>query len=205
MAEAFYQSVQGPFQLLIVGDPLCQPWADIPQVAVEGIADGQFVSKLITLKPTATLSSGLGAERFDLFIDGRFRKSAAPGAALTLDTTTLGDGHHELRVVAVANNALETQGRWIAGVIVKNGTDAVSVTAPSGLRVTGPMVTLNVTSTANGPIAAFHNGREVGRIPGKQGTLQISTEKLGKGPVTVTARTLGPKAVSSRPVGLEIQ
>ena len=27
LAEAFYQSVFGPFQLLIVGEPLCQPWA----------------------------------------------------------------------------------------------------------------------------------------------------------------------------------
>jgi hypothetical protein len=26
LAEAFYQSVQGPYQLLIVGDPLCAPW-----------------------------------------------------------------------------------------------------------------------------------------------------------------------------------
>jgi hypothetical protein len=26
LAEAFYQSVAGPYQLLIVGDPLCRPW-----------------------------------------------------------------------------------------------------------------------------------------------------------------------------------
>ena len=33
LAEAFYQSVNAPYQLLVVGDPLCQPWATIPQVA----------------------------------------------------------------------------------------------------------------------------------------------------------------------------
>ena len=27
MVEAFYQSVSGPYQLLIVGDPLCRPWS----------------------------------------------------------------------------------------------------------------------------------------------------------------------------------
>ena len=27
LAESFYQSVNGPYQLLIVGDPLCRPWA----------------------------------------------------------------------------------------------------------------------------------------------------------------------------------
>lgn len=36
LAEAFYQSVAGPYQLLIVGDPLCQPWAERPGLQVEG-------------------------------------------------------------------------------------------------------------------------------------------------------------------------
>ena len=30
VAESFYQSVLCPYQLLIVGDPLCRPWANIP-------------------------------------------------------------------------------------------------------------------------------------------------------------------------------
>ena len=32
LAEAYYQSVHGPAQFLIVGDPLCRPWATIPVV-----------------------------------------------------------------------------------------------------------------------------------------------------------------------------
>ena len=31
LAEAFYQSVYAPYQLMIVGDPLCRPWANIPR------------------------------------------------------------------------------------------------------------------------------------------------------------------------------
>lgn len=34
MAEAFYQSIHGPYQLLIVGEPLCKPWARIPRVSI---------------------------------------------------------------------------------------------------------------------------------------------------------------------------
>lgn len=33
LAEAFYQSVAGPYQLLIVGDPLCRPWGKGPAAA----------------------------------------------------------------------------------------------------------------------------------------------------------------------------
>lgn len=36
LAEAFYQSVASPYQLLIIGDPLCQPWAKRPQVTCPG-------------------------------------------------------------------------------------------------------------------------------------------------------------------------
>src|SRR5690606_3778808 len=30
LGEAFYQSVQGPYQILLAGDPLTQPWARPP-------------------------------------------------------------------------------------------------------------------------------------------------------------------------------
>lgn len=36
LAEAFYQSVASPYQLLILGDPLCQPWAQRPTIDIEG-------------------------------------------------------------------------------------------------------------------------------------------------------------------------
>jgi hypothetical protein len=204
LAEAFYRSVQGPFQLLILGDPLCQPWAAIPKVEVYGVTEGQFVSRTLELAPSATVE-GSGVRHFDLFVDGEFREQAKDGGSFSLDTTKLADGYHELRIVAVADTPIETQGRWIGGVVVKNGTDAVAISAPSGPRVTGPLVMLNATSTADGPIAVFHNGREVGRLAGKQGGIQILTEKLGKGPVTLIARTVGARQLVSRPVTLEIQ
>ena len=37
-AEAFYQSLSGPYQLLIVGDPLCTPWASRPAVRQPDLA-----------------------------------------------------------------------------------------------------------------------------------------------------------------------
>ncbi|MEQ8847380.1 TIGR03790 family protein [Botrimarina sp.] len=36
LAEAFYLSVAAPYQLLIVGDPLCQPWAKRPTLQLTG-------------------------------------------------------------------------------------------------------------------------------------------------------------------------
>ena len=55
LAEAFYQSVYGPYQLLIVGDPLCRPWANIPKVEASGIKNGDVVKGELVLTPTATV------------------------------------------------------------------------------------------------------------------------------------------------------
>jgi len=34
LAEAYYQSISGPYQLLILGDPLCKPWGRSAELAV---------------------------------------------------------------------------------------------------------------------------------------------------------------------------
>ena len=49
LAEAYYQSVEGPFQLLIVGDALCQPWATPPVLQVKGIAEGEKIKGTVKL------------------------------------------------------------------------------------------------------------------------------------------------------------
>ena len=204
LAEAFYQSVQAPFQLLILGDPLCQPWAFIPKVSIEGVADGASISGKVEIKPSAELYGKRAVDRFEFYIDGRPQPARKPGQAISLDSTKLADGYHELRVIAVDDSPVETQGRWIGGVTVDNGPGAASLTSPAGSRVTGAQVTLNVNSTVDGVTAVFHNGREVGRITGRQGVLTVPTEKLGRGPVTLDARTLGKTPLRSPPLTLEI-
>lgn len=55
LAEAFYLSVAAPYQLLILGDPLCQPWAERPGLEVEGWP-GEITTD--PLKPGATSTIG---------------------------------------------------------------------------------------------------------------------------------------------------
>ena len=71
LAESYFQSVSGPYMLLIVGDPLCQPFADAPKVAVEGIKPGQEVKGMLTIKATATAPPPRRVGSLELFIDGR--------------------------------------------------------------------------------------------------------------------------------------
>lgn len=201
MAEAFYQSIQGPYQLLILGDPLCQPWALIPEVTVDGL-NLDALAGTVEIKPTVKFAPGRRAARMELYVDGKHREA---GESFSLDTTKLPDGYHELRVVVTDDTPLETQGRWIGDVMVKNGRDAVSLVTAGGSTTNAAQITLTMSSTVNADAAVFHNGREVGRVTGVNAKLTIPAETLGRGPVTLHARTFGKPLLSSRPLRLEIE
>jgi len=85
LAEAFYQSVAGPYQLLIVGDPLCRPWgppaasapavptapmrfelpAELASIAADGLPEGQAVGRgfrAIAANGVRTISGAQGSQ-----------------------------------------------------------------------------------------------------------------------------------------------
>jgi hypothetical protein len=144
-------------------------------------------------------------DHFEFYVDGHRISESAPGATIEFDTTQVGDGYHELRVVAVDDTPVETQGRWFGAVSVVNGPARVSVSSPAGPRISGPTLTLKVSSAAAGEAAVFHNGREIARTPGAESTLSVPTELLGRGPVTLEVRTLGVPPVRSSPLTLTIE
>lgn len=114
LAEAFYQSVFGPYQLLIVGDPLCQPWATFPEVTLSGIESGERLDRIVQFRA----ESKPMAKHFEIFIDGRRADIVKSGQPIRVDTSSLSPGSHEVRVVAVEASAIETRGRKILTVTV---------------------------------------------------------------------------------------
>ena len=118
LAEAYYQSISSPYQQLIVGDPLCQPWATFSEIQLKEVADGQRLSGSIEITPSVKRGQ---VKLFELFIDGTKVGQCLPGKQFDLDTTRLADGYHEIRVVATDRTPIEVRSRWIGEVIVKNG------------------------------------------------------------------------------------
>ena len=200
MAESFYQSIAGPYQQLIVGDPLCQPWADVPQIEVGEIQDGARLSKQVTLTPTAKTSQGKAIAYFELFVDGKRTKRCLAGGKFALDTTSMADGIHELRIVGTDNTAIETQGRWVAEIMVKNGLDAIQLSVDESQLAAGmKYLMVKVTSTLKEDVQVLHNGREVGHTSQGSGTVRIAVDSLGSGPITLYAQSEGDPGLRSRP------
>jgi hypothetical protein len=210
VAEAFYQSVYGPYQLLIVGDPLCRPWANIPRVSVEGLQPGATVKGKLTLKPSATVPGGSAVERFELFVDGWLRTECGPGGSLELDTTQLADGYHELRVVAVEAGLIQSQGRQIMAVTTANhGRKIAATVTPQGSVRPGRPLVVAANSPGSVDINVLHNSRLLGRIAGEQGRLSIDPATLGYGPVRLRVVGRGKGGSTSyawaRPLELTVE
>ncbi|NQT16133.1 MAG: hypothetical protein HQ582_25475, partial [Planctomycetes bacterium] len=188
LAEAFYQSVSGPYQLLIVGDPLCRPWANVPTVRTEGVQDGATVKGTLKIEPTATIPGDSKVSHFELFVDGATRARCQPGELLELDTTQLADGYHELRVIAHEAGPIASQGRRIVPITTANHGRSIQLTvSPHGTLSAGASLSFSVKSPGSTAIAVMHDTRLLGQIAGEEGQLEIEAEKLGSGPVRLHA------------------
>jgi hypothetical protein len=120
LGEAFYQSVSSPYQILLVGDPLCQPWAKAPTVAPLPAAFGKPLTGRVAFKPSAAAPAGKTIGRFEAFLNGRRFAIVKPNEELSLDTTKVPDGTHELRIVAVMDDPVQAQGRIVMPIVVAN-------------------------------------------------------------------------------------
>jgi hypothetical protein len=206
LAEAFYQSVNGPYQLLIVGDPLCRPWADIPQVSVTGVEAGAVVRGELRLKPAATIATGDSVEAFVLAVDGRYQAECRPAGTLVLDTTRFCDGYHELRVLAIGPPPIESQGRQIIPVRLDNRGRKIeaSLAAPGPPRLDKPLA-ISVRSPGSIGIVVLQGTRVVAHIAGHEGRIEIPANTLGSGPVQLRVEGLGEGTMQTNVIAAPLE
>jgi hypothetical protein len=206
LAESFYQSVAGPYQLLIVGDPLCQPWAIVPAATLPGISPGQEVQGVLTLRPTATTLPSRRVALMELYVDGRLVVRSPPDHPLQLDTAKLPDGYHEFRIVAVDGDPIENRGRLIVPVQVNNHGAKVelSITPQSNISATDK-VRITARQPGASAIVIRHNRREVARLKGESGEVEVLAATFGRGPVALQAESEGQQPAISPPLRLDVQ
>ncbi len=210
LAESFYQSVFGPYQLLIVGDPLCQPWAQQYEVQVDQLQPNQRVSGTLVVKPTLAGVSDLESvlDHFELFMDGKRGKVNPQLRSYSIDTTSFGDGWHELRVVAVAKGPIASQSCLVLPLVVDNQGKSVELAfdGKNAEQVNyGDEITVRASAAGAAEMVVTSHSVELGKIAGPSGTLTIDTRRLGMGPVRLqaTAQVEGT-AVSSAPLACTV-
>jgi uncharacterized protein (TIGR03790 family) len=76
-AEAYYLSLLNPYQGVLVGEPLCAPFAAVGQASWDGLSNGTALTGTTAI-PAASFSSAstnLPLTQVDLFIDGTFART----------------------------------------------------------------------------------------------------------------------------------
>lgn len=220
LAEAFYQSVQGPSQLLIVGDALCRPFAMLPQVEVTGLTAHKKIkgSQIINFDAS---KSPVAVRGMQLLVDGRLVHAQSNLEMFVFDTSGLSDGYHELRFVAVANNLIETTNSVVIPIDVNNQGRQVTLSSRHKDFLETDKVKLSASSNFGEQIGLVHNGRMIAQESGQNVEFEIDASLLGRGPVRVEAVAVGrddgetsvendtpgkaKAAISSRPLNLLIE
>ena len=190
LGEAYAKSVKYPVQSTMLGDMLAQPYADVPIVSISsGPADGEAISGSVQILASAALSSpalATAVQKLELYVDGKYHSTInASSGSFQLDTTTMADGQHEIRLVAVNNAAAQSQGQLLRTVAVDNRNR--SVTAPANALTLGPQETGSVAVSAaagDGAVSRIelrHMGRVIGSINGAAGNVGLDAAKLAYG------------------------
>ena len=126
-----------------------------------------------------------------------------------LDTPSLADGHHELRVVGILSSPVETQGRLVIPFTTANHGRTLSLTVqPETVDIDGTL-RVSVAGADLEGVTLFSNGRVIGRTAGRQATVEVPAEVLGAGRVQIRALgRAGPgvsNSVSAAPVTVDVR
>ncbi len=127
LAEAYYQSLAGPYQILVVGDALCTPWKKDLVVQAGDLKPGTILKGHAVISPTASSKDGITAGAFEFYLDGRRAAVALPGKPFDLNTDEVPDGPHEIVITALGTDGPLTRGSVRVPVIVKNGETKLRV------------------------------------------------------------------------------
>jgi hypothetical protein len=205
LAESFYQSIQQPYQLLVLGDPLCRPWTNIPTVQIEGVESGQSVTGTLTMTPAAQIVGESEISHFELFVDGRRTALCAPGESIQLDTTNYVDGFHELRIVAIETSPIASQGRAIMPITTANHDLKVRLQLEGASPTWGVPLRLIADAPGAAQILLYQETRLLGTSQGEAASWQFPAEVFGVGVTRMRAVAISNQGGAvSEPLYVEI-
>ncbi len=208
LAEAWYMSVASPYQTVLVGDPLTQPFADPVQLSIRGPDTAAPWKGKVRITVNAGGRAKDVLDHYELWVDGIPTAESTPGKPITLDTTRVADGHHEIHLVAVEKAPREgrtTRRYWIE---VNNHGLRVTLSARTRHARYGTPFLLEGTAPPGSFIRIRQGSRELLDTRAEAGDWEavLPTSPLGLGRITLQAVATTPdgQEVHSNPIELDI-
>jgi len=184
--ESFYQSILSPVQVLLLGDPLSQIVTLPVQIRPVGLSkeisseiDSAFVAEAKSPVPLPVLISAL--------LDGRQIKPAEGNSLIELPFKKMGDGYHQVRLIAQIASPVSVGGFVDIPVIINKKGRSLEI---AGLTDRAPQQIVFSVEAAGAEkpkeVYLLWNGRELVRAA--YGTELVFDERiLGEGPHALQA------------------
>ncbi len=207
-AEAFYSSVLCPYQLLIVGDPLCQPFCNPPRFSIEGKTEVVSDDQLLTIKiRTKESSSSSEPEQLQWLVNGILRSQAPFDNQVQMRFDKAEPGAHEIRLIAKASPPIEQRFEQSFWVNLGKANEQLKLEVPKAWQLSNdkPLVISMGQTVESGEIQVVHDFEEVGTIPVGQNSVVLSPTKIGYGPVRLHAEHKLPNGLMVRSLPAVVQ
>jgi uncharacterized protein (TIGR03790 family) len=186
--ESFYQSICSPVQVLLLGDPLSQI-AGLPveiktvglSKKITGSLDSAFVAEAKFPMPAQILYSAL--------LDGKQIKEADSISLIELPFKEMGDGYHEVRIIAQAFSPVTPGGFQDFPVLInKKGRSAVIAGMADGAPHQIVVKVAPGGKEMPKEIYLLWNGRSLDRKPyAADAELSFDERTVGEGPQRIQA------------------
>ncbi len=208
LAEAFYLAVESPYQLLIMGDPLCRPFGDehTEAVSLTLLSEDDQVVQIGLEFWRGAEAARTRVQELELFIDGRLVNVGPVTDKLNLKKEGLLPGEHQLTVAAISRHPLRLK-------TVQSLTFSGPKTAPSpslearfdrGGSKEG-VITVTLAGEGASKFAVRHLGRQIATTDSAQATLTLPVTQTGYGPVRLIPEALiGENWISGTPVTIDV-
>ncbi|MHB9026525.1 MAG: TIGR03790 family protein [Armatimonadota bacterium] len=184
LAEAFWESIGTPFEILPVGDPLMQPYAEFPKgITITAPKSGETIKGTVAIsvsqkfyfyKDELPLDISLMIGNQKVSLGGGFGTGGTITNSQKLDTTKLADGWYEMRFVIANPKGVHTESEERREYYINNHGQSVTLTGPKRMDYAGTnrfTVALKGLADATG-VTLRANGRTLATLPGA-GTMDV--------------------------------
>ena len=190
-AEAFYSSVLCPYQLLIVGDPLCQPYCNPPRFNIQNDShvDLENNQPLVIALKTVESKVDTEPELLHWIVNGILRKQAPFENQIRIQFDKMEPGAHEIRLISQAEKPIEQRYEQAISVTLGKANEQVRLQAPKAWQLSDnkPLEITMERDAEAGEIKVLHDFEVVGTIPSGQTKLVLKPSQVGYGPVRLHA------------------
>jgi hypothetical protein len=223
--EAFYLTVQSPFQLLIVGDPLCQPFARAPndfvrietaaspplsrphaEPATEPADDNGEQSPArameITWQRIPDTPVSVATSAMELFLNGKLARRIRPTPNVRINLPPDTHGVVDIRVVLVGNHPTQPRIAVREAIVIGGESHLPQIRQ---LPSDNPdEMTISIECKDADRVDVMHLGRVIDSLDKASGQLTLTPEQIGRGPVHLQSiATQSGHAILGRTVELD--